>query len=35
MKVIAECAENLNSGAIITVENTRYRVRQLPIEQQN
>jgi len=32
MKVIAECAENLNSGAIITVEDTRYRVRQLPIE---
>lgn len=32
MKVLNECQEMLETGAIITVENARYRVRQLPIK---
>jgi len=30
-RVIAECAEELVSGAIIIVEDDGYRVRRLPI----
>lgn len=29
--VISECRENLETGAIVTVEDTRYRLRRLPI----
>ncbi len=29
--VISECGEDLANGAIVTVENNRYRVRKLPI----
>nr|WP_275994480.1 DUF5615 family PIN-like protein [Argonema antarcticum] len=29
--VISECGEDLATGAIVTVENNRYRVRRLPI----
>lgn len=29
--VISECAENFNNGAIIIVEDYRYRVRNLPL----
>ena len=31
LTVIAECAENLNRGAIIIVEDYRYRVCNLPL----
>lgn len=30
--VLSECSENLNNGAIIIVEDYRYRVRNLPLE---
>ena len=30
--VLSECAENLNHGAIIIVEDYRYRVRNLPLK---
>jgi predicted nuclease of predicted toxin-antitoxin system len=30
-RVIAECAEELTSGAIVIVEDERFRVRRLPI----
>jgi len=33
--VLAECAEVLESGALISVEDTRYRVRKLPIGRAN
>lgn len=29
--VISECGENLETGAIVTVEDSRYRLRRLPI----
>jgi predicted nuclease of predicted toxin-antitoxin system len=32
LAVILDCAEELNSGALITVEDGRYRLRRLPIE---
>ena len=31
LSVISECGEELVTGAIVTVENNRYRVRRLPI----
>jgi len=31
MIIIVECRETLNSGAIIIVEDSRYRVRKLPL----
>lgn len=30
--VLSECSENLNNGAIIIVEDYRYRVRNLPLK---
>jgi hypothetical protein len=30
--VLTECRDALTSGAIVTVEETRYRMRRLPIE---
>lgn len=30
--VLSECSKNLNNGAIIIVEDYRYRVRNLPLE---
>lgn len=33
MAVINQCRQVLESGAIITVETSRYRVRQLPISE--
>ncbi len=32
LNLISEYAEQLNSGAIVTVEDARYRVRQLPLQ---
>lgn len=32
MQVLAECAAVLDTGAIVTVEEGRYRIRRLPIE---
>lgn len=32
LTVLSECNENLNNGAIIIVEDYRYRVRHLPLE---
>src|SRR5690348_2222012 len=29
--VVSECADDLESGALVLVESTRYRVRKLPI----
>jgi predicted nuclease of predicted toxin-antitoxin system len=29
--VVRECADDLESGALVLVEDTRYRVRKLPI----
>ena len=31
LTVLSECSENLNNGAIIIVEDYRYRVRNLPL----
>jgi predicted nuclease of predicted toxin-antitoxin system len=31
LTVLYECAENLNNGAIIIVEDYRYRIRNLPL----
>lgn len=32
VQVLTECREALTSGAIVTIEETRYRLRRLPIE---
>lgn len=32
MQVLSECREALTTGAIVTIEETRYRLRRLPIE---
>ena len=32
LQVLSECREALTAGAIVTVEETRYRLRRLPIE---
>ena len=32
VQILTECEADLNGGAIIVVEETRYRVRQLPIK---
>ncbi len=32
LQVLSECHEALEAGAIVTVEETRYRLRRLPIE---
>ena len=32
LTVLSECADNLNRGAIIIVEDYRYRVRNLPLK---
>lgn len=32
VQVLSECREALTSGAIVTIEETRYRLRHLPIE---
>ena len=31
LTVLSECSETLDSGAIVTVEDYRYRVRNLPL----
>lgn len=31
LSVLSACGEDLNRGAIVTIEDNRYRVRQLPI----
>ncbi|WP_375339778.1 hypothetical protein [Lyngbya sp. CCAP 1446/10] len=31
LAVLSECGEDLETGAIVTVEDNRYRVRRLPI----
>jgi predicted nuclease of predicted toxin-antitoxin system len=31
LAVLSECSEDLETGAIVTVEDNRYRVRRLPI----
>ena len=30
LSVLSECGEDLNAGAIVTIEDNRYRLRQLP-----
>lgn len=32
IQVLSECREALTAGAIVTIEETRYRLRRLPIE---
>ena len=32
LKVLSECGDDLASGAVVTIEDTRYRLRRLPIE---
>lgn len=32
LQVLTECREALTAGAIVTIEETRYRLRRLPIE---
>ena len=32
LQVLSECRDALTTGAIVTVEETRYRLRRLPIE---
>ena len=32
LEVLSECGQDLTTGAIVTVQDNRYRLRQLPIE---
>lgn len=32
LSVIADCSQALESGALVTIEDSRYRLRRLPIE---